>query len=443
MALTDLEQALVDELAGREEEIVALASELIAFDTTSREVGDPPRDETALQQALADRLGSHGFDVDLFEPDAAAMQGQPLVPPGLDFAGRPQLVARHPGIGGGRSLLLNGHIDVVPADERDGWTSHPRSPVVRDGFLYGRGACDMKGGIAAMVVAAEVLARREVLAGGLLVATNTDEESSGAGGSALVAHGVRADGAVVTEPTGLDVWISCRGSTYGQITVPGRAGHAEIAHPHWSEGGAVNAIEKAQVVVDALRRLGDEWGADETLRHPRLSAPAAVATRLHAGDWAVTIPGEARVTIAVMFVPQQADEHGWASNVQRDVAAAIARACADDDWLAVHAPTIEWWPNAVMPLEIDPSHPIVADACSAVADLGGAARLTGLDSWYDGATFTLLAGTPAVGLGPSGLGRDGTAVAHAVDEHVPVVDLVRCAQAIAVTALRFCGTVGD
>lgn len=403
---------------------IALLRELVRVDSRNPGLVSGAPGESAVARLLGDVLRRWGFRVQLMEV----------------LGGRPNVVARIGAARGGRTLMFNGHLDTVGVE---GMTHAPFACETNDGLLYGRGSCDMKGGIAAMVVAAEVLARREVLAGGLLVATNTDEESSGAGGSALVAHGVRADGAVVTEPTGLDVWISCRGSTYGQITVPGRAGHAEIAHPHWSEGGAVNAIEKAQVVVDALRRLGDEWGADETLRHPRLSAPAAVATRLHAGDWAVTIPGEARVTIAVMFVPQQADEHGWASNVQRDVAAAIARACADDDWLAVHAPTIEWWPNAVMPLEIDPSHPIVADACSAVADLGGAARLTGLDSWYDGATFTLLAGTPAVGLGPSGLGRDGAAVAHAVDEHVPVVDLVRCAQAIAVTALRFCGTVGD
>lgn len=440
MALTTLEQELVDELAAHEDEIVGLASDLIRFDTTSRMVGDPPREEAALQRHLADRLASAGFEIDLFEPDAAAMQGKPLVPPGLDFTGRPQLAARRAGSGGGRSLLLNGHIDVVPADEAEGWTSPPRDPAVRDGFLYGRGSCDMKGGIAVMVVAAEALARRGVLAGDLIVATNTDEESSGAGSTALVERGVRADGAIVTEPTGLDVWISCRGSTYAAVTVPGRAGHAEIAHPHWRQGGAVNAIEKAPLVIDALRDVSARWAGDATLRHPRLSAPSAVVTVMSAGDWAVTIPGEARLNVAVMFLPQQADADGRASGVQREIADAVAAACAGDDWLAEHPVRIEWWPNTVMPLEIDPGLPIVVEACGAVADVGGPARLTGLDSWYDGATFTLLADTPAIGLGPSGLGRDGATVAHAVDEHVPVADLVRSAQAIAVTALRFCGS---
>ncbi len=440
MGLTALERQLVEELGEREAEIVDLACDLIQLDTTAREPGDPPREEAELQALLAARLAGAGFEVDVFEPDAAALEGRPLVPPGLEFAGRPQLAARVVGSGGGRSLLLNGHIDVVPADEAEGWTSPPFAPEVRDGLLFGRGSCDMKGGIAAMVVAAEALARRGALAGDLLVATNTDEESSGAGGVALVDRGVRADGAIVTEPTGFDVWVSCRGSTYATITVPGRAGHAEIAHPGWRQGGAVNAIEKAQVVLEALKGVRDRWAVDPALEHPRLSRPDVVPTVITAGDWPVTIPGEARISTAVTFLPAQADTDGWASRVESEVSEAIAAACAADDWLAEHPARVSWWPNAVMPLELDPELPIVSATCGAVAALGREPRLSGLDSWYDGATFSLLGDTPAIGFGPSGLGRDGMSQAHAVDEHVPVADLVRCAQAIAVAALHFCGT---
>jgi acetylornithine deacetylase len=442
MDVSALERELVEEIGEREAEIVDLASDLIRMDTTARAPGDPPRAEAEVQRLLAERLASAGFEVDVFEPDAAALQGRPLVPQGLEFAGRPQLVARIAGSGGGRSLLLNGHIDVVPADEAEGWTSPPFAPEVRDGRLYGRGSCDMKGGVAAMVVAAEALARRGVLAGDLLVATNTDEESSGAGGVALVDRGVRADGAIVTEPTGFDVWVSCRGSTYATITVPGRAGHAEIAHSGWRQGGAVNAIEKAEVVLGALRSVRERWAADPSLEHPRLSRPDVVPTVITAGDWPVTIPGQARISVAVTFLPAQADADGWASTVEREVSEAIAEACASDEWLAEHPVVVSWWPNAVMPLELDPELPIVTATCGAVAALGGKQRLGGLDSWYDGATFTLLAGTPAVGFGPSGLGRDGVSQAHAVDEHVPVSDLVRCAQVIAVAAIRFCGATG-
>jgi acetylornithine deacetylase len=147
------------------------------------------------------------------------------------------------------------------------------------------------------------------------------------------------------------------------------------------------------------------------------------------------------LTVAVMYVPAQADGHGWGSAVRREVEDHVLRyTAAHDDWLAEHPPVFEWWPNAVMPLEIDPSHPIVATALEATGDVGRPGALGGLDSWYDGATLTHLGGIPAIGYGPPGFDPDGLSVAHIVDEYVPVDGLVACAQGLAVTAMRFCGT---
>jgi acetylornithine deacetylase len=439
MALTGSERAVCETIAERRDELVALASALIAFDTTARNVGDPPRQEAALQGFLADRLRATGAEVDVWEPDADALQGKPLVPPGLDFAGRPQLIARRRGAGGGRSLVFNGHIDVVSAEPRDRWTSDPFTAEVRDGRLYGRGSCDMKGGIAAMVVAAEVLASRVRLAGDLIVATNTDEESSGAGGTALVERGLRADAGIVTEATGFDVWVACRGSEYGVVRVPGRPGHAEVRQPGWRAGGAVNAIEKATVVIDAIRALRAAWDERDGLDHPYLSRPSLLPTMAAAGEWPVTYPASCDLTLAVMYVPRQADADGWGGDVQREVEDWILRETAKDDWLFANPPTVEWWPNGVMPLEIPPAEPIVGAMQAATADVGHAGRLGGLDSWYDGATLTHLAGIPSIGYGPPGFDADGVSVAHMVDEHVPVDGLVACAQGLAVAAMRFCG----
>src|SRR6185436_13981223 len=139
-------------VAARRDDIVALACELISFDTTSRGgIDDPPRAEAALQSRLADRLRARGAEIDLWEPEPGDVAGHPLSVEGIGFAGRPQLAARLSGSGGGRSLLLNGHIDVVPARRADGWTQDPFDPLLADGRIVGRGACDMKGGIAAMV----------------------------------------------------------------------------------------------------------------------------------------------------------------------------------------------------------------------------------------------------------------------------------------------------
>ena len=440
MALSELERTVVEAIGQRGDELVALTSSLIALDTTARSVGDPPRREAELQRLLADRQSDAGAEIDLFEPSEAEMAGRPLVPEGLDFAGRPQLIATHRGAGGGRSLVLNGHIDVVSAEPLDEWTSPPFAPEVRDGRLYGRGACDMKGGVAAMAFAAEVLSELGVrLAGDLIVATNTDEESSGAGGSALVQRGLRADAGIITEPTEFRVWVACRGSEYGVVTVPGRAGHAEVRHPDWRHGGAVNAIDEAAIVIEAMAALRARWAHAAELRHPVLSAPSIVPTLAAAGDWPVTIPSSCELTIAVMYLAAQADEHGWGSRIRAEVDRWITEYVARDDWLAANPPQIRWWSNGVMPMELPESEPIVETVLQVADDTGHGRRLGGLDSWYDGATFTTLAQTPSIGYGPPGFDPDGATVAHTIDEFVPVDGLIECAEGLAVASMRFCG----
>ena len=430
------EQRVCDAIAAGRAELVQLATDLISFDTTARSPDDPPRDEAALQGYLAERLRRAGASVELFEPTQADVAGR-QIPFDLPFEGRPQLVARFAAGGTGRSLLLNGHIDAVSVEPRARWASDPFAAEVRDGNLYGRGACDMKGGVAAMVFAAELLARQGVrLAGELIVNTITDEESSGAGGIACARRGVRADAGIVPEPTGFDVWVACRGTVYPTIRVEGRPGHAEVAQPHWREGGAVNAIEKAQIVIEAMGRLREEWRERAEHRHPHLSPPTVVPTVMHAGEWPVTYPASCEIVAGVCYLPVQADEHGFGTLVERELEQWITAAANADPWLAEHPPTFEWATD-VPPMEIDPSEPIVALMQQATAEIGAPGVLAGLDSWYDGATYTLSAGTPSIAYGPRSI-----AWAHTIDEYVPVDDLVRCAQAIAVAAMRFCGTAG-
>ena len=436
MPLADLEARVCGEIERREDELVALLADLIAFDTSARsEPDEPARDEAGLQRYLADRLGAAGADVDVWEPDPADVAGSRLTPEeGVGFEGRPQLAARFAGAGGGRSLLLNGHIDVVSSEPKDRWTSDPNRAEVRDGQLYGRGACDMKGGVAAMVFAAETLAHLDVaLRGELVVCTVTDEESTGVGGLAAVAHGIRADAGIVTEPSGFDVWVSCRGSLIPTITVQGRPGHSGLPQPHWREGGAVNAIEKLDVVRDAMRRLEEDWKGRPDQRHPHLSPGDIVPCVISGGDWPVTVPASCSLTYHVAYLPAYADAEGWGSEVESEITDWVERACETDPWLAEHPPEITWAPE-VPSSEVSPDEPVVKTLLSASSDLGRQGRVSGLENWHDGATFTRFAGTPSVCFGPGDV-----QVAHTIDEHVAVDELVTCAQALAVAALRFCG----
>src|SRR5829696_3149429 len=181
--LTALERAVTAEIERRRDDLVALLADLVAYDTRAPDPDYAPRDEAVLQDYVARRMRAAGLAVRVWEPEAADLPpNRYAIPDGHHFRGRPQLVAIATGTGGGRSLLFNGHIDVVSVEPRELWTSDPFGADLRDGRVYGRGACDMKGGVASMLLATEVLRGLQVpLRGDLIVSTVTDEESTGAG----------------------------------------------------------------------------------------------------------------------------------------------------------------------------------------------------------------------------------------------------------------------
>lgn len=435
MGLTTEEREVLDTVDAHRANLFELASELIRFDTTTRDgIDSPPRKEADLQKYLGERLRIAGAKTEIWEPSEQSVVGSRQVPAGLGFVGFPQLVARFHGTGRGPSLILNGHIDVVSAEPADQWTTAPFLPDVRDGRLYGRGACDMKGGVAAMVFAAEILASCGVTLGGdLVISTTTDEECTSAGGVATVAHGVHADAAIVTEATSLDVGVACRGSLLPTVTVTGRPGHAGAVQPHWRDGGAVNAVERMVPVIEAVRTLREDWHDRAVYRHPHLPPGDAVATMISGGEWEVTHAASCALRCHVTYLPAQADAEGYGTLVEREFTDWIVRSAKADPWLVDHPPTVVWGVD-VPPSEVADDDPVVAVLTGALSDLGRSARLVGTDYWHDGATFSR-AGTPSVAFGPGSV-----KVAHTVDEFVPLDELVECAKGLALSAMRFCGT---
>jgi acetylornithine deacetylase len=269
-------------------------------------------------------------------------------------------------------------------------------------------------------------------AGDLLVNTVTDEESTGAGTAAVVSRGLPADAAVIPEPTGLDLWTGSRGAGIATITVPGRAGHAGLAREEGDPAPAVNAIDATVPVLRALHRLRDDWRSDAALSHPLLGTGDIVPISIEAGDWLVTHPSSCRLRCHVSFTPSQADDRGLGGPVRDELDERVAAAAAQDPWLRENPPRVEW--SAGVPTaEVPADHPIVETLRRAAADLGRTSRLSSRTTWYDGVTLTR-SGIPTVACGPGDIAQ-----AHAVDEFVPVDDLVATAQCLALTALRFCG----
>lgn len=433
----NLEARIREAARDRREAVLDLTRRLVAYDTTARGLDDPPRDEAALQEYLASRLRAAGAEVQLLDAGTGVAGSERQVPESLSFAGRPQLIARFASSNtGGRSLIFNGHIDAVSAEPLEQWSHDPFDAIVKDGLLYGRGSCDMKGGVAAMVIAAELLAELGVpLAGDLTVNTVTDEEYCGAGAAASVTAGLRADAAIIPEPSNLQTWVACRGILSPTITVKGRPGHAEVSQTHWRQGGAVNAIDKMMIVLAEVQSLQRDWLERPAHRHPLLRPPSIVTTIIKGGEWWVTYPASCEATLDITYLPAQADENGFGTEVEQDLEAAIARACATDEWLAENPPEVEWSVD-LPPLEVSPDAAIVQSLARVAATTG---REHELESWFDASAFHRIAGKPAVAFGPYGGRRGERPIPHTIDEHVPVEDLVATVEALALAAVDFCG----
>jgi acetylornithine deacetylase len=413
-------------------EIAEYLQALIRFETIT-----PPEDSSAegdayrnLQVMVSETLEAQGFDIDTWEADASELERFPGsgVKPDRDLSNMPIVVGMLPGRGSGRSLILNGHYDVVPTGMIESWHHDPFGAEVTDGNVFGRGACDMKSGLAAMLHAVKYIRQAGIeLAGDLLVQTVPDEEMSCMGTLSCCQRGYRADAALIPEPTDLNVLVAMRGSLYGIVTVYGRAGHAEMAQPHWTEGGAVNAISKAVKVIQALDDLSDDWRTRPDKQHPYLSPDAIVPTVIRGGEWEVTYPEQVEISFGSMFIPGTQD-------ARDEIQGHLARVAALDPWMREHPPrleTTEWWYGA----EVDEGEPIVQAGLQALRDLDRQPELIGYGTLTDAIHLINYAGIPTISIGPSGK------TAHMADEYVEIDDLMNATRALALVVMRWCGVV--
>ena len=426
--------------------LVAFLRELIAVPSLDG-------DESEAQRRVASWMQTAGLETDVWQIDLDELAGHPDWCHEVDrdealgvvgWVGERRAGRAAGGSGAGRDLLLNGHIDVVPVGDAAAWTTPPWDPAVRDGRVYGRGAVDMKGGLCCALFAAKAVRDAGIqLSGRLSVASVVGEEDGGTGTLATLLRGHSADGAVVIEPTRLRVVPAQAGSLMFRLVVHGLSAHGCVRE----EG--VSAVELFAPLLAALRRLeaercgatvgaasgsGVSRSAAGDPHSPlfagyRLPWPIEVGT-VRAGDWASSVPdtlvAEGRYGVAV-------GEDVTAA--RRAFAEAIARAAAAQPWLAAHPPEVEWWGGRFDPAVTDPADPIVAVVTSAAADVTGSApRVEGVSYGADMRLLVNVGGIPTVLFGPGDV-----RVAHMPDEYVPIDDLRVAAQALILTAVRFCG----
>lgn len=410
------------------DEAVALLAELVRIPS----VGGTDA-ENEIQARLAADFAGHDLEVDHWPVPLDELLAAPDAP-GTEVP-RTQawgLVARLPGISEDAGLMLDAHVDVVPPGEPSDWSSgDPWSGRVdgdvRSGHLHGRGAADMKGGLAAAVAVVLALRRTGVpLERDLLLACVQGEEDGGLGTQATLHRGHRAAACVVPEPTGLDVVTACAGALTFRLIVPGRSTHAARR----TEG--VSALEAFWPVHRALADLERERNSavDPLMDRWPVAYPLSVGT-VHAGDWASTVPGslvaEGRLGVALDESPDLA---------RAALETAVSRACAEDPWLADNPVTVEWWGGQFAPGRLVGDEGLAARLCDAhVAATAHGDRPRVYGAPY-GSDLRLLAaaGIPCVLYGPG-----DSAVAHAPDEFVSLEQVHEAARTLALLAIEQCG----
>jgi acetylornithine deacetylase len=374
-------------------EITQLLHDVVAIDSINPDLVPGAVGERAIAQFVAAWLERAGLEVVIDEP----------VP------GRPSVVGIARGSGGGRSLMLNAHMDTVGITGME----QPHTPHISGNRLYGRGAYDMKGGLAAIMVAAAA-AKRQGLPGDVIVTAVADEEYASIGTESIVRRW-RADAAIVTEPTQLQICVAHKGFIWLEVEAIGVAAHG--SRPDLG----VDAIAKMGHVLVGAERLDRALRAAPT--HPLLHSGSLHASLIRGGQEASSYPERCTLLLERRTIPGETQ-----AIVEAQIQTLLDHtAAADPDFKATLRTTF-----ARLPFEVAADAPIVVElAGQARRLLGMEPNLVGETPWMDAAILSA-AGIPTVVFGPAGAG------AHAVVEWVDLESVEQCAQVLLATAVAFC-----
>lgn len=434
-ALVDQVSATIDALAG---EMIDALSEVVRIPSVNPKYPGQVYDEVVggegeVSKAFARHYKAIGAEVDLF-----------AIEPGRENA-----VGVIKGAGGGRSLIYNGHVDVVPVGDPANWTGgDPFSGKIDGDRVWGRGATDMKSGIMAQTFAARALKECGIaLKGDLILEAVVGEEvmDHECGVTATVKRGYTADAAIVSEPSSppspLAVVPISPGLLWFSVTAVGKATHSSMRGNSIRAGGdgaavGVNAVDKGILLYNALRQLEEEWGL--TKQHA-LFRPGHFSIHpgvVQGGPHGVMVPfflsEFMTIEYCVWYSPDDDPE-----SVKREIEDHIARAAQMDAWLRDHPPVVEWklhWPANVPDAEEITAAAVAAHEQAAVGTrFAGPPDVVGFAAVED-CTWLTLGGVPAISYGPGDL-----RVAHADDEYVLIDEVVTSCKTFAIAAMDWCG----
>jgi acetylornithine deacetylase len=417
----DTRQQLLKQIDANHDKSIKFLQQMISIPSVTG-------DEGKIQKFLADYLTRIGLEVDIWESDWEELKKHPgYIPVDRGYEGRPNIVAIWKGNGGGRSLLFNGHTDVIPVGNGEGWSDNPWSASIKNGRLYGRGSCDMKSGVASHIMAIEnVIENGLKPKGDIYIDIVVDEEISGHGTLDTVIRGYKADAGISGETSGLAVQPACIGRIWFEIEIKGKPAGIQRRY----EG--VSGIELGYKITKAVEALEAKRVA--SIKHPLYPKPIdaipCMIGAFHSGNFPSSFPATCLLKGSMATVPGE-DHQG----VKQTLVEHIARVSAEDPWLKDHPAKVRFVGYDAQASEIPRDHPIVQVVCKNFKEITGRdPEISGRQGAADTRFLNLYGNTPTVIFGPG-----STAIMHSDDEYVSVDDYQTAIKVMALTICDWCG----
>ncbi len=421
---TDARKKLLEKIDQSRDKAVAFLRDMVVIPSVTG-------DEAQIQTFLSKYMTKIGLDVDMWETDWEELKKHPgYRPVDRGYEGRPNIVATWKGAGGGRSLLLNGHTDVIPVGGGEGWSDNPWSATIKNGRMYGRGTADMKSGVASHIMAVECLKAAGLKPkGDVYINVVIDEEVSGHGTLDTVIRGYKADAGISGETSDLAVQPACIGRIWFEIEIHGKPAGIQKRY----EG--ISGIELGNKIVKAVADLEAKRVA--TITHPlypnALDTLPCIIGSFSAGNYPSAFPANCLLKGSIGTVPGE-DHEG----VKQSLVDQIARAAAEDPWMKLHPPKVRFVGYDAQASEIPRDHAIVETVCKNYKEITGRdPQISGRQGAADTRFLNLYANTPTVIFGPG-----STAVMHADDEYVSIDDYMTSIKVMALSICDWCGVEG-
>ena len=389
--------------------------------------------EESAQAIVIEKCRQLGLEIDLWEiGDEELRNHHHFYCDRTNFKGNPNLVAIKRGSGGGRSLILNGHIDVVPEGNIEDWHADPFSGLVMDGKVFGRGSTDMKGGNVALLLAMEVIHELNItLKGDLIFQSVIEEESGGAGTLAAILRGYQADAAIIPEPTNLKFFPVQQGSLWFRVIIKGKSAHGGTRY----EGKS--SIDLTMKVISEIARLEEarnkEWKLHPLFKNKPIPIPINIG-KMTSGNWPSSVPETTVIEGRIGIAPTETMDEA-----QKSLETMVNGLNKTDSWFKTKPIELEWFGARWLPSNLSLDHPILKTVTEQYKKVTGTEPIIEASPWgTDGGYLSTVGGIPALVFGPG-----ETKLAHDANEYIEIDKIIVAAEIIALSIIEWCGIAED